>query len=264
MDLGISGKTALVSGGSKGIGRAISQALGAEGCRVVVTARGEQAVDDTVATIRAAGGTAAGIPADFTRKEEIERVVEEATATFEAPDIAVFNVYGPVVQGFDAASDDDFLSAYNDMVMSLIWMVRAVVPAMKEKDWGRLVTIGSTCVKQPHRELPLVTANTTRVAAVGLNKTLSADLGPFGITVNTLATGGFATERFDSYMRKRAEDAGQTYDPEAARRRPQTPVGRLGHPEEMAAVVAFLCSTSASYITGQTITVDGGGLEVLW
>ncbi len=188
----------------------------------------------------------------------------EATAAFGAPDIAVFNVYGPVVQGFDDASDDDFLVAYNDMVMSLIWMVREVVPAMKERQWGRLVTIGSTCVKQPHRELPLATANTTRVAAVGLNKTLSADLGPYGITVNTLATGGFATERFDSYMRRRAEDAGDNYDPEAARKRPKTPVGRLGYPEEMAAVAIFLCSTVASYVTGQTIAVDGGGLEVLW
>jgi 3-oxoacyl-[acyl-carrier protein] reductase len=122
--------------------------------------------------------------------------------------------------------------------------------------------VGSICAEEPHRGLPLVTANTTRVAAVGLNKTLSAELGPFGITVNTLATGGFLTDRLRSYMEKLATDRGVSYEDTQAR--PDIPIGRLGNPDEMAAVCAFLCSTRASYVTGQMVVVDGGRTETLW
>jgi 3-oxoacyl-[acyl-carrier protein] reductase len=263
MDLGLAGKVALVSGGSKGIGRAISEELGREGCRVVVTARGKDPVDQTVAAIRDTGGSAVGVPADFTVKADIERVVAEAHAAFGPVDIAVFNVYGPNDGRFDESSDESFEKAYNDMVLALVWMTRAVVPDMKAAGWGRLVTIGSTCAKEPHRELPLVTANVTRVGAVALNKSLSAELGPFGITVNTLATGGFMTDRYRSYMQRIASEQGRDHDETTAARRADIPVGRLGNPDEMAAVAAFLCSQRASYVTGQTIVVDGGRVEAL-
>ena len=129
MDFGIAGKVALVSGGSKGIGRAISEELGREGCRVVVAARGKEAVDETVEAITRAGGTAVGVPADFTKQGEIARAVAAAREAFGPPEIAVLNTYGPVVDGFDNATDEDFLRAYNDMVMSQVWLVREVVPA---------------------------------------------------------------------------------------------------------------------------------------
>jgi 3-oxoacyl-[acyl-carrier protein] reductase len=150
------------------------------------------------------------------------------------------------------------------MVMALVWMTRAVAPDMKAAGWGRLVTVGSICAKEPHRGLPLVTANVTRVGAVALNKSLSAELGPFGITVNTLATGGFMTERYRSYMQRIADERGSDFDEAVAARRTDIPVGRLGNPEEMAAVAAFLCSARASYLTGQMIVVDGGRVETLW
>jgi 3-oxoacyl-[acyl-carrier protein] reductase len=264
MDFGLSGKVALVSGGSKGIGRAISEELGQEGCRVVVTARGAQAVDETVSAIRAAGGAAVGVPADFTVKADIERVVSEGRAAFGPVEIAVFNVYGPNDGYFDESTDEAFEKSYNDIVMALVWMTRAVTPDMKAAGWGRLVTIGSICAKEPHRELPLVTANVTRVGAVALNKSLSAELGPFGITVNTLGTGGFITDRYRTYMQRMAAERGEEYDEYAAARRTDIPVGRLGYPEEMAAVAAFLCSDRASYVTGQMIVVDGGRIETLW
>jgi 3-oxoacyl-[acyl-carrier protein] reductase len=264
MDFGLNGKVALVSGGSKGIGRAISEELGREGCRVVVTARGKEAVDETVSAIQIAGGTAVGVPADFTVKADIERVVSEAHAAFGPVEIAVFNVYGPNDGHFDDSTDEAFEKAYNDMVMALVWMTRAVAPDMKTAGWGRLVTIGSICAKEPHRDLPLLTANVTRVGAVALNKSLSAELGPHGITVNTLATGGFVTDRYKTYMRRMAVERGEEFDEFAAARRTDIPVGRLGDPEEMAAVAAFLCSTRASYVTGQTIVVDGGRIETLW
>jgi len=264
MDFGIKDKVALVSGGSKGIGRATATELGREGCKVIVTARGKEAVDDTVESIRAAGGTAIGITGDFTKKDDIERIVAEGRQRFGPIDISVFNVYGPTTGRYEELKDEAFTDAYNDMVLSLHWMTSAVLPDMKASGWGRLVTINSISSKEVHRSLPLFTANVTRVAAVSFNKTLSAEVGQYGITVNTMGTGGFLTDRYSSYMRKQAEENAVDYDEYTAMRRDDIPVGRLGYPEEMAAAVAFLCSTRSSFITGQFIVVDGGAVRTLW
>jgi 3-oxoacyl-[acyl-carrier protein] reductase len=264
VDLGIAGKVALVSGGSKGMGRAIAEELGREGCQVVVTARGREALEETVASIEAAGGTAVGVPADFTKRDEIERAAATAKAAFGPVDIAVFNVYGPTSGRYVDVDDRALLDAYNDMVMALHWMTRALLPDMQAKRWGRLVTINSTSSKEVHRDLPLFTANLSRAAAVSFNKTLSAEVGKHGITVNTMGTGGFLTERYTSYIRRQAQERGEEYDELAAMQRDDVPVGRMGYPEEMAAAVAFLCSTRASYITGQFVVVDGGGVRTLW
>jgi 3-oxoacyl-[acyl-carrier protein] reductase len=264
VELGIAGKVALVSGGSKGMGRATSEELAREGCRVVVTARGKQAVDETVDAIRAAGGTAIGVPADFTVRDEIERVVATAQQELGPIEIAVFNVYGPTDGRYEELTDEALDEAYNDMVKALHWMTQAVLPDMKAAKFGRLVTINSISAKEVHRALPLFTANLTRVAAVSFNKTLSAEVGQYGITVNTMGTGGFLTDRYESYMKRRAEEDGMTYDRFTAMQRDDVPVGRLGYPEEMSAAIAFLCSTRASYITGQFLVVDGGLVRTLW
>jgi 3-oxoacyl-[acyl-carrier protein] reductase len=264
VDLGIAGKTALVSGGSKGIGGAIARELAAEGARVVVTARGKEAIDATVADIRAAGGTATGIAADFTTKDGIHAAVKHAEDAYGPVEIAIFNVYGPRDGRYEDTTDEDFAGAYNDMVLALHWMTQRVLPGMKQSGWGRLVTVNSIASKEVHRDLPLFTANATRVAAVSFNKTLSAEVGRYGITVNTLGTGGFATERYVEYMARQAAERGDLYDASAAAQRDDIPVGRLGYPEEMAAAAAFLCSTRASYVTGQFVVVDGGLVRTLW
>ncbi len=265
MDFGIKGKVALSGGGSKGIGRAISEELGREGCKVVVAARGKEAVDETVAAIRAAGGEAAGISADMTGKAGIEAAVAFARTTYGDPEIVIGNVYGPTHGRWDETKDEDFLEAYQHIVMSEVYLCRAVLPAMKAKGWGRIVTVNSTCSKEIHRELPLVTANVTRVGTTSLNKSIADEMGRYGITINTLGTGGFYTERYRSYMKANAERGGRPYDESKAMERDfaRTPVGRLGYPEEMAAMAAFLCSTRASYVTGQFIVVDGGGVTTL-
>lgn len=264
VDFGIRDKVALVSGGSKGIGRATAEELGHEGCRVIVTARGKEAVDETVSTIREAGGTAVGITGDFTKKDDIRRIVEEGRQMLGPVDIAVFNVYGPTTGRYEELDDGAFNDAYNDMVIALHWMTSAVLPDMKARGWGRLVTINSISSKEVHRTLPLFTANVTRVVAVSFNKTLSAEVGQYGITVNTMGTGGFLTDRYSSYMRRQAEERGVDYNEFTAMRRDDIPVGRLGYPDEMGAAVAFLCSTRASFITGQFIVVDGGAVRTLW
>ncbi|HMP44377.1 MAG TPA: SDR family oxidoreductase [Sphingopyxis sp.] len=263
MDLGIRGRVAISGGGSKGMGRAISEELAREGCRVVVAARGREAVDAVVAKIRADGGEAVPAYADMARKEGIEAAVRIATESWGAPDIAVGNVYGPQHGRWEETKDEDFRDAFEDMVMSQVHLLRAVTPAMKERGWGRIVLINSISSKEPHKELPLVTANVTRVAATSLNKSAANELGEYGITINTIGTGGFATDRYTSYMRRTIEAQGHDYDEREAKRRSEVPVGRLGEPEEMAAVVAFLCSARASYVTGQFIVVDGGRVKAL-
>jgi 3-oxoacyl-[acyl-carrier protein] reductase len=264
MDLGIAGKVALVSGGSKGLGRAVAEELAAEGAAVAVVARGQQSVDETVAAIRAAGGTALGIAGDLTAKADIARVVTTARAELGPIEIAVFNVYGPTHGRYVDVTDDALESAYNDMVMSLHWLTSAVLPDMRAAHWGRLVTLNSMSAKEVHRDLPLFTANLTRAAAVSFNKTLSAEVAAEGITVNTMGTGSFMTERFSSYMRRQAEERGVPYDEFDAMQSEVVPLGRIGYPAEMAAAVAFLCSARASFITGQFVVVDGGQVRTVW
>jgi NAD(P)-dependent dehydrogenase (short-subunit alcohol dehydrogenase family) len=266
MDFGIGGKVALSGGGSKGIGRAISEELAREGCKVVVAARGQEAVDETVAAIKAAGGEAAGVSADMTTKAGIETAVAFARETYGDPDIAIGNVYGPTHGRWDETKDEDFLTAYEHIVMSEVYLCRAVLPAMKAKCWGRIVTVNSICSKEIHRALPLVTANVTRVGTTSLNKSIADEVGRFGITINTLGTGGFHTERYRSYMKVHAANAGRVYDEAKSMERDplDVPVGRLGYPEEMAAVAVFLCSARASYMTGQFVVVDGGSVKTIW
>lgn len=263
MDFGIKGKVAISSGGSKGMGKCVSEDLAREGCKVVVAARGKEAVDQVVAGIVAVGGLAVGAYVDMATKAGILEAVRVAKAAFGDPDIVVGNVYGPVHGGWDDTRDEDFVQAYEQMVMSQVHLLRAVTPAMKEKGWGRIVLINSTSSKEPHKELPLLTADVTRVGATALNKSVANELGWCGITINTIGTGGFATERYTSYIKRTVEAQGDVFDEREARHRKDIPVGRLGEPEEIAAVIVFLCSARASYVTGQFIVVDGGGLKSL-
>lgn len=264
MDLGLAGKIAISGGGSKGMGKAISLDLAREGCKVIVAARGHEAVDAVVSEINQSGGIAVPAYVDMSTKEGIEQAVRIAKENWGDPDIAVGNIYGPVHGCWEETKDDDFRDAFNMLVMSHIWMLRTVTPAMKEKGWGRIILLNSMAAKEPHKELPLVTANVTRVAAVSLNKSVSNELSPYGITINTIGTGGIATERYTSYMKKTIESQGKDFEEREAERRKEIPVGRLGKPEEISAVVTFLCSERAGYVTGQFILVDGGVVKSLF
>lgn len=264
MDLNINGRVALVTGGSKGIGRAISLELAANGCIVAVVAREQAAIDKTLALIAAQGGRGIGISADLTVLENYQKVVDQVTAQIGAPQIAVFNLVAPKPGSFEQLSQVDFDYAYHLVVSCFAALVRAVTPAMKAAKWGRIVTVGSGTVKQPVRAssgFDYVLANTHRIAAVGLSKTLAADLGPFGIAVNTIATGSIETEQFREWMQLRAAENAISYEQMVEKWCFQRiPMSRLGKPEDLAALCALLCSNRL-FTSGETILCDGGQVE---
>lgn len=266
MDLGLAGSVALVSGGSKGIGREIALQLAREGVRVVVAARGAAALDQAADEIRAAGGDVRTVTADMTDEADINRVARLALDDFGRIDIAVSNVYPINVDGFEATTDSLFVEEFRTMVMSVVHLTRAVLPDMKRRATGRLINIGSVAMKGPTFGFPQILSHVTRPAVVGLNKSLANELGQYGITVNNIAVGSIKTERARESFQRRTGQTAESFDELEAGRVAELgiPVGRMGVPGDIASLAVFLASPLAGYITGQTISVDGGRTGGLW
>lgn len=248
MDLGIAGRTAIVGGASAGIGRAIAEALVAEGVAVVLSSR------DPERTAVAAGevGAAAGIAWDTGDVAGADRLADAAEQAVGPIDIVVVNTGGPPAGADPLAFDDaQWEEAHRNLVRSPMALLRRVLPGMRERGWGRVVGVASTSVREP---LPgLVLSNAERSAALAAFKTLSREVAGDGVTINTLLTGRIATRRMEAIHG--SMDAARSSAAEAV------PAGRLGHPDEMAAAAAFLCSDRAAYITGVALPVDGGLLR---
>jgi 3-oxoacyl-[acyl-carrier protein] reductase len=261
MDLKIQGKVAIVTGGSRGIGREISAELAREGCKVVVSARGQEAIDETVDQIRAGGGEATGFSADLSVLDSYDQLVGFTRETYGDADIAIFNMETPAPGSYNEKTEADFAYAYHVVVLCYLRFARLVLPHMRSQRWGRIVTIGSGAAKQlvrPAMGFHYDLTNATRVSALALSKTIAADVAPFGITVNTVGTGLIDTENAITWFSARAKESGITHEEFLNNFLPFIPAGRKGSVEEMAGVCLFLCSDRASYITGDIVMCDGG------
>jgi 3-oxoacyl-[acyl-carrier protein] reductase len=257
MNLGIKGKTALVVAASKGMGKASALGLAAEGARVVMCARGEAALKDAAAEVKQkTGAEVLALAADASRAADISKVVAEANRAFGGVDILVANVGGPPPGPFEAMTDEQWKAAFEQVHLSTVRFIREVLPHMKQARWGRILAIQSSSVKQPVDGLVL--SNGIRPGIAGLFKTLAGDLAPHGITVNLVLPGRIMTDRFREHQTDRATRSGVTLEKQMELSSADIPMGRIGTPDEFAAMVVFLASARASYVTGTAVQVDGG------
>ena len=260
MDLGLSGKVAIVAGGSRGLGKACAMTLAAEGANLVLAARDDNTLQAAATEIEATHGRKGrkvlAVPTDVTREEDVDRLVEAAMEKYSRVDVLVANAGGPPASHFETTDVAAWKSAIELNLLSTIYLCRGVVPVMKRQRNGRIVAITSISVKQPVDGLIL--SNTARAGVVGMMKTLSNELAPDGIGVNVVCPGYTKTDRLVDLASRLSEQEGVSEEAIQKRWTDQIPMGRLGDPAEFASVVAFLCSERASYVTGTCLQVDGG------
>ncbi len=248
MDLGIEGRTALVMGASRGIGRGIAGALAREGARVAISSRSEESLREAAGQM---DGDVRAFPADTGDLDRLRQLPGDVSEALGPVDILVANTGGPPPGGALDNSLEEWEEAFRTLVLATRVLVEAVVPGMRERRWGRIVNVASSSIREPIPHLTLSNAN--RMAALGLLETLADEVAADGITVNTVGTGMFATDRL-------ADPQGSLEGAEAAARE-RVPAKRLGRPEEYGDLVAFLCSERAAYLTGAVIPLDGGLLR---
>ena len=257
MDFGLRDRVAIVGGGSKGIGRATAMLLAQEGCRVVLAARGEEALAHAADAIRdATDATVLTVSCDMAVDSDIKRLVARTVEGFGGIDIVVNNAGGPPLGRFEQHDDAAWQHALDQNLMSIVRLVREALPYLRRSDQARVINITSTAVKEPIDGLIL--SNAARLGATGLAKTLSRELGPDGITVNSVGPGLTLTDRIRPLIEAQARAEDSPFDEVAAERARRIPVGRIGDAEDVAAMVVFLASRQARQISGQTILVDGG------
>jgi 3-oxoacyl-[acyl-carrier protein] reductase len=271
MDYRIQNRVAIVSGGSRGIGRSIAKTLAGEGAKVVIAARTESNLRDTAAELEEiAPGRVHSIVASMTDVDDVQRVVDEARDRFGPIGIAISNVIGHVIDvdkegsgpgagTFQSMESPAYREEFTQLLVSSWALARACVPDMKAAHWGRICNIGSGVAREPSTHLPHLLPNVVRPSVAGLHRLLAARLAPDGITVNNILTGSILTERNRSYWVWLARERGETVAEVTRDMTERIPLGRFGEPEEMAALVAFLCSDRAGQVTGQSIPVVGGG-----
>jgi len=262
MDLGLRGKVALVAAASRGLGRATALGLAAEGANLVMCARGAkdlEAARDEIA--KSTGVEIHTVVADVSNAADVDKVTKEALAKFGRVDILFTNAGGPPAGTFEKHSWDVWEQAVNLTLRSVVEMTRAVLPGMRERKWGRVINVTSIAAKQPVDMLIL--SNSIRAAVTGFARTLANEVATDGITVNNILPGYTRTERVEHLADATAAKEGVTRSEVVARFEREIPMRRLGEPSEFAALAVFLASQQASYITGQSIAVDGGWIKSL-
>ena len=261
MDFGIRGKVALVCGASKGIAYAAAQEFAREGCALAICSRDADALTAAAAKLEALGAPVLTMVADLSTAEGIATVVRDTQARYGHVDILIANTGGPPTgpaMGHDWAA---WTKASELLLRSAVELTRAFVPGMRERKWGRVISITSKAVKEPVTSLVL--SNSLRAAVTGYLRTLANEVAADGVTVNTVLPGYTATERLEKLAEANSQRTGATRDAVYSGWVAQTPVGRLGRAEELGATIAFLASDRAGFITGQAILVDGGTVNTL-
>jgi 3-oxoacyl-[acyl-carrier protein] reductase len=257
MDLGLKNRSVVVAASSEGIARAAAEKFAAEGAQVAMCSRDEAKLNAAAEEIRQRHSTAVITTAlDVTDEAAVRDFVEHVAEKFGSVDVCVTNAGGPPAKMFLATTTEEWHRAAELNFMSVVHFARAVLPWMQRQHWGRIVTITSVSVRQPVPDL--IYSNAVRAGVVGLVKSLSNEFGKDGVTVNNVAPGYAATERLNHLIQKRASDLGISNEDSAAKLAGDVPLKRLGQPEEIADAILWLASDRASYITGQTLLVDGG------
>ncbi|HWW16615.1 MAG TPA: SDR family oxidoreductase [Candidatus Dormibacteraeota bacterium] len=257
MNLGLKDRVALVAASSQGIGRATAEAFAAEGCRVAMCARNQQTLRAAAEKIRKQHNIEVFAEAiDVTDPVAVSRFVAAVVQEFGSLDICVTNAGGPPAKGFLACTLKEWLLALEANFLSTVHFAREVIPHMQKKRWGRIITITSITTKQPVTDLVL--SNAVRAAVVGLVKSLANEFGKDGILVNNVGPGFTATDRLKELAKARASASGKTEQEIVAGWAADAPLQRLGDPREVAETIVWLASERASYVTGQTVLVDGG------
>jgi 3-oxoacyl-[acyl-carrier protein] reductase len=260
MNLKLSGKVAVVCAASQGLGKAAALGFAREGAHVVMCARDRKrlvrAANDIRSTTRRKGQQIIPIVADVSKAVDIGRLVGATVKRFKRVDILVSNAGGPPALPFQELDDAQWEKGVSLTLMSTIRLIREVLPYMQKQRWGRIITITSLTAKQPSNDL--IISSTLRPGILGLSKVLSNLHARDGITVNCVAPGYIMTARQEELSRARAGNRGLSFDQYVEEASKDIPAGRFGHPSELADVIVFLASEKASYISGATISVDGG------
>jgi 3-oxoacyl-[acyl-carrier protein] reductase len=262
MDLGLRGKVALVAAASRGLGRAIALELGKEGTNLILCARGADDLESARRSIATGTGVEVhAIAADVADFSQLQRLAAESMMRFGQIDILVTNAGGPPAGVFETHSWDAWDRAVSLTLRSAVELTRAVLPGMRARKWGRIINVTSIAAKQPVDNLIL--SNSIRAAVTGFARTLANEVATDGVTVTNILPGYTRTERVEQLAESTAKKEGLTPRDIVARFEREIPMRRLGEPEEFAALATFLASARASYITGQSIVVDGGWIKSL-
>jgi 3-oxoacyl-[acyl-carrier protein] reductase len=263
MDLGLLGRVAIVAAASKGLGRAVAEELAREGAEIAICSRTAVDLEKAAQQIQGAGGREVfWQPVDVGQADQVARFVAAVETRFGSVDICVTNAGGPPSKLFSATSNEDWRVWTDQLLMSTVYFAQETLPRMQKNRWGRFLTITSYSVKQPVDGLLL--SNSLRAGVTGLVRTLANEYAAHGITVNNVCPGYTRTDRLDDLAGMMAGRTGATRDEIFAGWEKLIPAGRLGRPDEFAAVVAFLASERASYVNGVSLTIDGGTTRSLF